>query len=103
MAGRGGGRGGVEVRTGAGEIDRVACRAAFAEGVRWFAREFGRTLAALLAGVAVGLFLAWAFWLLWFATGTGVAVLVSPAFIAGAELVVIGALWAARRLISRPS
>jgi len=85
-------------RTAAEEIERVANRAAFAAGVQYFAREFGRTLAALLVGVALGLFLAWAAWLLWLAATAGAAILVTPVFCGGAGAAAALAAVAAKRL-----
>ncbi len=88
-------------RTAAEEIERLANRTAFAEGVRYFAVAFGRTLAALLVGVMFGLFAAWALWLFWFAAAASWTVLVSPAFIAGAELVAFLGVAAAWRLVGK--
>jgi small-conductance mechanosensitive channel len=83
-------------------IDRMQRRDAYAAGARDFGRHFGHVLAALVLGFLQGLFAAWVLWLFWFAAVETWTVLVSPAFIAGAELVAICALsWAWRLLAQR--
>ena len=87
----------------ADDIHRLQCREAYAAGVRDFGRHFGHVAAALALGFVQGLFVAWVLWLFWFAAVETWTVLVSPAFIAGAELVAIFTLsWAWRLLRPRP-
>ena len=86
----------------ADDIGRMQRRDAYAAGARDFGRHFGRVLAALVLGFLQGLFAAWVLWLFWFAAVETWTVLVSPAFIAGAELVAICALTWIWRLVRRP-
>jgi len=86
----------------ADDIHRIQCREAWASGVRDFGRHFGHVAAALALGFVQGLFCAWVLWLFWLAAVETWTVLVSPAFIAGAELVAICALRWAWRLLRRP-
>ncbi len=86
----------------ADDILRLQRREAYAAGVRDFGRHFGHVAAALLLGFVQGLFCAWVLWLFWFAAVGTWTVLVSPAFIAGAELAAICALSWAWRLLRRP-
>jgi hypothetical protein len=86
----------------ADDIDRIWRRDAYAAGARDFGRHFGHVAAALTLGFIQGLFCAWVLWLFWLAAAETWTVLVSPAFIAGAELVAIGALvWGWRLLYRR--
>ena len=85
--------------TAAELIVAQATRHANAEGRKEFARHFGHVLAALILGFLQGLFVAWVLWLFWFAAVETWTVLVSPLFIAGAELVFIAAAAWAWRLI----
>lgn len=86
----------------ADDIQRMQRREAYAAGVRDFARHFGHVAAALTLGFLQGLLAAWVLWLFWFAAVETWTVLVSPAFIAGAELAAICALAWTWRLLTRP-
>jgi hypothetical protein len=81
---------------------RIQAREAYAAGFRAFGRHFGHVAAALLLGFIQGLFAAWVLWLFWLAAAETWTVLVSPAFIAGAELVGLVALRWAWRLLRGP-
>lgn len=83
-------------------IHKLQCREAWAEGVRDFGRHFGHVAAALALGFLQGLFVAWVLWLFWFAAVETWTVLVSPAFMAGAELAAICGLTWVWRLLRRP-
>ena len=83
------------------ELLKMQAREAYAAGVKAFGRHFGNVLAALVVGIALGLFAAWVLWLFWFAAVETWTVLVSPAFIAAAELVAITGLLAIRKLFRR--
>jgi hypothetical protein len=86
----------------ADDIHRLQCREAYAAGLRDFGRHFGHVAAALVLGFVQGLFCAWVLWLFWLAAVETWTVLVSPAFIAAAELAAISALSWAWRLLRRP-
>jgi hypothetical protein len=86
----------------ADDIHRIQCREAWASGARDFGRHFGHVAAALALGFLQGLFCAWVLWLFWLAAVETWTVLVSPAFIAGAELVALCAFIWAWRLLRRP-
>ena len=84
-------------------IVAASTRQAYAEGARDFARQFGNTLAALIVGIALGLFAAWIVWLFWLGAVETWTVLVSPLFIAAAELIAIAGLLAIRKLFKHPA
>jgi hypothetical protein len=86
----------------ADDITRMQRREAYAAGARDFARHFGHVAAALTLGFLQGLFAAWVLWLFWLAAVETWTVLVSPLFIAGAELVAFAALAWTWRLLTRP-
>jgi hypothetical protein len=86
----------------ADDIDRMQRRDAYAAGARDFGRHFGHVAAALVLGFLQGLFCAWVLWLFWFAAVETWTVLVSPAFIAGAELTAFAAIAWTWRLLRRP-
>ena len=87
--------------TGAERIVAAEIRKARAEGFRAFGRHFGNVAAALIIGVALGLFAAWVIWVFWFAAVETWTFLASPIFIAVAELVAIGSILWARKLFRR--
>ena len=83
----------------ADEILKMQAREAYAAGVKAFGRHFGNVLAALIVGVALGLFAAWAAWLFYFAAVETWTVLVSPLFMAAAEGLALIGLWVIWRLL----
>ena len=88
----------------ADQIIKMQCREARAAGAKEVGKALGNVLAGIIIGAGLMAGLLWLVWLLWLAASTSWTVLVSPGFMAVAELVIIALLvWLWRVFHPRPA
>ena len=86
------------------EILKMQAREARAAGAREVGKALGNVLAGIIIGAGLMAGLLWLVWLFWLAASTSWAILVSPGFMALAELVIIVLLvWLWRVFHPRPA